>query len=632
LVVLDNCEHLISDVADLAGTVLGECPTVWMLATSREALGVDGEQVWPLASLALPERAELDAAAANESVRLFVERAAAARPEFELGPTNVEAVTDICRRLDGIPLAIELAAARVSALSPSDIRGLLDERFRLLAGARRSKVERHQTLRATVDWSYSLLEENECVVFDRLGVFAGGFDARAAQAVCTGDAVEVWDVFDALTGLVAKSMVTAEEIADTSMRYQLLETLRQYARERIDETDEIDRWRSRHAAHYADVAEETFDGITGPDELTWRARLAADLDNIRAALNWSLDRGDQADVDYGLRIVAAIGRSTDPTLAFADWVERAVPLVEGRPPELRAAIISAAAIALVNIGDIECARALAEDVIRESPDSVYANIDANIRAIDALVIIASNEGDFGEAYRMARELLPHADDTTLNPYVRVTPHGLTGVYAAMTGDAETAHRHIEQAVQLARDLANPTTLAQTLSSAGMVYHLDEPERALQYLEESADLQRQGASVQSTGIALAYRARIRDERGELEAALDVLAEGIEHFRRVGPRLDITALFVQICRTFARNRRFEASAILAGVVSEGTIAEFSGAGTPERVSRASENARTELGDHTYQQLYQRGTTMTYADAIQYARTQLKELSDTTRKDAR
>jgi len=265
-------------------------------------------------------------------VRLFVERAGAARPGFALGAGNVDAVVEICRRLDGIPLALELAAARVAALSPSDIQGLLDERFRLLAGARRRSVERHQTLRATVDWSYSLLDEIERVVFDRLGVFAGSFDASAAQAVCAGERIEVWDVFDALTGLVAKSMVTTEEFDNGSMRYQLLETLRQYARDRLDETDDIDRWRARHAIHYSDVAVETLDALSGPDEFAWRRRLTADLDNIRAALNWSLDRADPSEVDCGLRIVTAIGSTTDPTMAFADWIEKAVPLVADRPP------------------------------------------------------------------------------------------------------------------------------------------------------------------------------------------------------------------------------------------------------------------------------------------------------------
>jgi predicted ATPase/class 3 adenylate cyclase len=452
LVLLDNCEHLIGEVAELARAVLGECPTVWMLATSREALGVLGEQMWPLASLDIPKRGDLDAASSNESVRLFVERAGAARPGFALGPSNVEAITEICRRLDGIPLAIELAAARVTALSPADIRDLLDERFRLLSGARRSRVERHQTLRATVDWSYSLLDPVERELFNRLGVFAGGFDARAAQVICAGDDVEVWDVLDALTSLVAKSMVNAEETDDGTMRYQLLETLRQYARERLDESGDIDRWRSRHAAHYANVAEEILEGMDGPDEFAWRSRLAVDLDDIRAGLNWSLDRDQPAEVDYGLRIVAAIGKSSDPTFAFADWVERVVPLVQDRPPELRLTILAAAAIALLNVGELERGRALADAVLQEP-----GLTSAHLRAKSALVMLASQNGNFDEAYRLSRELFCHLD--VFVPIRRITIYGLVATYAAMTGDLDAAREYAPEGVRPARAHGNPTVLA-----------------------------------------------------------------------------------------------------------------------------------------------------------------------------
>ncbi len=247
LVVLDNCEHQLRAVAGLAAEILRACPDVRLLATSREGLGVAGEQIWPLASLTLPESSELDRVSECDAVRLFVDRAHAARPGFVLSETNAAAVGEICVRLDGIPLAIELAAARVAALSPGDIRGLLDERFRLLTGGRHTTVERHQTLRAAVDWSYSLLDDRERVVFDRLSVFSGSFDARAAQAVVSGDGIEAWDVLDALTGLVAKSMVNAEEDPEGVMRYQLLETLRQYGREQLDAAGDADAWRRRHA-------------------------------------------------------------------------------------------------------------------------------------------------------------------------------------------------------------------------------------------------------------------------------------------------------------------------------------------------------------------------------------------------
>ncbi len=219
-----------------------------ILASSREGLGVPGEQMVAVRSLPMPG-ADVDFAsiAQSDAVLLFVERAAAARSGFTLEPANAAAVVEICRRLDGIPLAIELAAARVSAMNPSDIANRIDERFRLLTGGRRTGIERHQTLRATVDWSYSLLEPTEQTVFDRLGVFAGEFGGAGAEAVVTGDGVESWDVLDALGSLVAKSMVNIDDSAEGEARYRILETLRAYARERLDERGESDAWRRRHA-------------------------------------------------------------------------------------------------------------------------------------------------------------------------------------------------------------------------------------------------------------------------------------------------------------------------------------------------------------------------------------------------
>jgi predicted ATPase/class 3 adenylate cyclase len=622
LVVLDNCEHVIRDVAQLAAGLLGECQTVWVLATSREALGVPGEQVWPLSALELPDGRYLDGAAANDSVRLFAERAVAARPGFELGATNVEAVVEICRRLDGIPLAIELAAARVGALSPSDIRGLLDERFRLLGGARRSSVARHQTLRATVDWSYSLLEEIERVVFERLGVFAGSFDARAAEVVCAGDSVEVWDVLDALTGLVAKSMVNADEAADGSMRYQLLETLRQYARERLEESDDIDRWRARHAVHYADVAEETLEGIDGGDELLWRPRLAADLDNIRAALSWSLDRDDADDVDQGLRIFVAIGDSIDTTMVSADWIDRAVQLAADRPPEIRARILGIAAMATALFGDIERARDLAYQAIDLEPTPHYQH------AYGALAIVAFNDGHYDEAYRRCVEglrALERSGDT--RPSHRIGDYSAIATFATVAGDFDTARQYAETGLREAREVGNPSNLAFGLYGAGQGFRTQEPDRALAYFKESAALVRDGARHPSLGTNCAYLARLADERGDVPTALDALDQALEHFRRIGPRTEMIAVLAQMCRTFARNRP-EPAAVLAGIICEGPIAHFGAAGTPERIARALTPARTQLTDDAYTELYRRGAAMSYAEAMDYARTQLQDAATTTR----
>ena len=254
LVVLDNCEHVIGVVADLAGEIAQRCPRVSMLATSREGLGVAGERLVVVASLPVPRPgSSVTVALQSEAVRLFAERASAVRAGFEVDPGNVDAVVEICRRLDGIPLAIELAAARARALTPAEIAQRLGERFRLLTGGSRTAVERHQTLRAAVDWSYDLLRGQERAVLRRLAVFAGGFNLEAAEAVTSNGDVGTIDVLDLLEGLVEKSLAVAKEVGDTT-RYRLLETIRQYAAERLDEAGEADEVRRRHAVYFRDLA------------------------------------------------------------------------------------------------------------------------------------------------------------------------------------------------------------------------------------------------------------------------------------------------------------------------------------------------------------------------------------------
>ena len=263
--MLDNCEHLLNAAGRFAEGVMRGCPEVRILATSREGLAVDGEQMRPLRSLSLPDPSDsVDVVAASDAATLFVDRARAACPVSNSTPTNAPAITEICRRLDGIPLAIELAAARVVSMNPGEIAALVDERFRLLTGGRRTAVERHQTLRATVDWSYSLLTEAEQRVFTRLSVFSGSFAAADATAVVTGDGIDTWDVIELIGSLVAKSMLTTDEAPDGTTRYRQLETLRQYARERLDDLGDPEVWRRRHAEHYAEFAESGRRGAARP--------------------------------------------------------------------------------------------------------------------------------------------------------------------------------------------------------------------------------------------------------------------------------------------------------------------------------------------------------------------------------
>ena len=356
LVVLDNCEHVLEAAAGLAERVLGSCPEVRLLATSRELLAIRGEQAVGVRPLPVPDADDPDDR--GEALRLFEERAAAVRADFAVDAGNRAAVADICRRLDGIPLAIELAAARVGALSPADISSRLDERFRLLTGGRRRAVERQQTLRSAVDWSYSLLERPEQVLFDRLGIFAGSFDAAAVEAITASEDLEAWDVLDALTGLVDKSMVVTEETGGDAMRYRLLETLRQYARERLDATDDADRWWRRYAEHYTRFAEHAGQGTLSADEATWRPRILAEVDNLRAAFSWAVGTSSTDDRRLGLQTVASLAAfvSLNRSIGVGTWARQAAELVDDAPLELRAAVLAAAAWATFEHGDSERAR------------------------------------------------------------------------------------------------------------------------------------------------------------------------------------------------------------------------------------------------------------------------------------
>ena len=286
LLVIDNCEHLIDGCAQLVDALLCACPELRVLATSREALGITGEIGWRVPSLPVPDPQQLPPFSElqqNPAVRLFVERAAAVQPQFGLTERNAAAVAQVCQHLDGLPLALELAAARIEALTVDQLAARLDQRFRLLTGGNRTALPRQQTLHATLDWSYDLLSEPEPRLFNRLSVFAGGWTLEAAEAVCAGEGSEPEDVLDLLLRLVRKSLVIAEESGEGAARYRLLETLRQYAHERLMAAGETETVRRRHASYYLMLVD---DGEPSMWEQMWLRRWLTELDNLRATMRW----------------------------------------------------------------------------------------------------------------------------------------------------------------------------------------------------------------------------------------------------------------------------------------------------------------------------------------------------------
>ncbi len=284
LLVVDNCEHLVASVATVVDAISTSAPDVRVIATSREGLGIPAERVVPVTPLTTD--------ADGDAVELFVARARAARPDFALDATTTPTVVELCRRLDGIPLAIELAAARTRSIAPAKILERLDERFRMLTGGSRTAVARHQTLQAAVDWSYELLSDAESAVLDRLSVFAGGFTLDAAEAVASDDEIDAFDVLEHVSALVDKSLVVAEPGEEA---YRLLETIRQYAASRLAASGSAENVRARHADYYRSVAAAIAPELKGPGELDALDRLSADIENLRLMLDWYPDH-DRVDV------------------------------------------------------------------------------------------------------------------------------------------------------------------------------------------------------------------------------------------------------------------------------------------------------------------------------------------------
>jgi predicted ATPase/DNA-binding SARP family transcriptional activator len=306
VLILDNCEHVIEAAAALAGRVLAACPRVRIVATSRQPLRIDGETLCPVPPLSVPPRSGAERSESYASVRLLRDRAVAVRPDFELHPDNTDAVARICRVLDGMPLAIELAAVWLRTLTPGQLAERLDDRFALLTGGSRTALPRHRTLRAVVDWSWDLLEPAEQALARRLAIFPAGAALTLAEQVCADELLPATQVLPALSGLVDKSIIVLGQAADglSSPRYRMLETVRAYGLERLTEAGEHDRIRDAFAAHYLNLAETTDPRLRGPGQGRWLRELAAEQDNIYAALRWAIAR---LDGDTALRFVRALG-------------------------------------------------------------------------------------------------------------------------------------------------------------------------------------------------------------------------------------------------------------------------------------------------------------------------------------
>src|SRR4051812_3149593 len=529
--ILDNCEHLVDPAARLVDRVLRAAPGVAVLATSREGLDVDGEHILALRSLRTSELDSVEAITESDAVRLFVDRAEAVRSGFRLDSSNASTVNELCGRLDGIPLAIELAASRAASLGVDEILTLLDERFRLLTGGRRVALERHQTLRATVDWSYSLLNSDERTVFARLATFTGSFDTRAVRAVVADEPLDAWNALDALDGLVRKSMVNPDEQATGSVRYQMLETMRQYARERLDESNEGDRCRRRHLEHFVAVTLEIGDGLMTAEELDARGRLMTELDNIRAACIFALDTGEVRSL---LQIATALDEErmigNAPIGLFAN---RALALKDSLTPDEQQELMVSAIIENYR-GEptgtpelLEQAYAIQPDVRRWSYRVLRTMSLPGTASLEQMGQLAAGLENYSVNHaatgRQATE-----EASVLIAYA---------LAATNLGDTARALELAPAILALAHQGGAPSTIARAHQQMGMTLATVEPEQARRHFQECIDLGRAGVRFSGLGAAYMQAALIDAQQGRHHDAARNMTAAIDSCRPAGRNAEL-----------------------------------------------------------------------------------------------
>ena len=535
LVVLDNCEHLLAGCAQLVAALVEECPHLYVLATSQERLAVAGEQVWALSGLphAAPEAENTFAPA----VQLFAERARSAVSEFEVTPDNLPAVMDVCRRLDGIPLAIELAAARVKTLTPAEIAHHLDQRFALLTGGRRSALPRHQTLKAAVDWSYHLLDDPEQTLLRRLSVFAGGAALEAVDHVCSGDGVGAGPgtCLDLLTNLVERSLVVPRvgPQVGAETRYGLLETIRFYGRDRMAEAGETDALAARHLRWCVELAEAAEPHLTGPEQQAWLVRLDADYANLRAALAYSLDHGL---ADQARRLAGSLAMFWRLRSRFAegfDWIYRSLAAGDDRTAEAENALVEAKAhwgLALLGLmlGLGDYAGPAAVESLRRYED--LGDIRGTARALLLVGCIAfqgESQRDQAAALQRSIALARQAGDN----WCLAQALAICGSQYAGQGDTATARPMLEEAVAAARTNGDGQSLTYGLVSLGRVAVGQGDYRAAeasfdQALSVSGDFALPSPGGYERAVAREGLAAVARGRGDYERARHLLVQAIE----------------------------------------------------------------------------------------------------------
>jgi predicted ATPase/DNA-binding CsgD family transcriptional regulator/tetratricopeptide (TPR) repeat protein len=621
LVVLDNAEHVLGSAAKLADALLRSCPRACLLVTSREPLGISGEHVFRVSSLAVPPAGLVapDRLAAFESVQLFAERASMQRQGFALDDANAAAVAAVCVRLDGIPLALELAAARLGSLSVSEINSRLDQRLRLLTGGSRTALPRHQTLRALIDWSYELLNTDERVVLDRLSVFAGGWTLEAAEAVAAGGDIGEWEVLDRLAALVDKSLVQAEEIHG-STRYRLLETVRHYAAERLAlrAGSELDTTRTAHRDHYLALVETAAMRLRGSGQVGWLDRLEVEFDNIRAALAFS--GADPDGADPGLRLAAGLLWFCNMRGHGGEVLDTLGALLERpdahRPTLTRARALNASCNLLYRFGDSSGGASIADEAV-----SIARGLGDDAVAADALCQLSwfkYEQDDLPGALAQIDEAVG-LSRTTGDPLLIADVLTCRAVLEGERGDWSAAFADIEETLALSRAAGDDFSLATTLLNLGVVrLAFGETRAARAQLEEASKL-ADDLGYQNLVTALGENLGLvdiidADPRSARRHFIDSLAAA----RRTGVKASVPGALLGLALAAGADDDQAVAATLHGVADEqyeraGRAFEALEAGLRDRDHT---QLRAALGDSAFDAAYRHGRTLSQADAIALA----------------
>jgi predicted ATPase/class 3 adenylate cyclase/Tfp pilus assembly protein PilF len=657
VLVLDNCEHLLDACAQLVVALLSACPNLRILATSRELLAIDGEQRYSVPSLALPNSKEpppADKLVQYEALRLFIDRALLSQPSFTVTNQNAPVVAQICQRLDGIPFAIELAAGLVRSMSIEEIAQDLDDRFRLLTGGSRTALPRHKTLRATIDWSYDRLTEQEQVLLRRVSVFASGWTRETAEAVCSGEGIKKREVHFLLNTIVDKSLVVRPE---GQARYRLLETIRQYSQEKLQESGEGEAVQTRHLDFFLKLAEQAELKLTGPEQREWLGRLDEEHDDLRTALRWSDETGE---VERGLRLSGALWRFWEMRGYLTEGRQRLIavlvqPQTSGSMG-LRAKALNGAGMLAYRQGDYVVARSLYEEGLAiwqdvgdkqgiadslndlgnvanalgdyEAARARYEESIAAQRALDqkrGTAITLNNLGylDYRHGhYETARALL----EESLALFreigaIRDSAFPLTGlgILALYQGENALARSLLQEGLTIRRELGDKRGIADSLNRMANVEHnLGNYAMARSDYEQGLKIFRELGDKQSIANSLNHLGSVSLSEGDYVSAHSLLAESLVIFQEVGGKRETARSLERFMNLAVAQGHAEWAARLLGAVEALRDTIQSPPAPSERADydRCVSMTHANLGEERFTTLCTEGRAMTLEEAVGYA----------------